>query len=137
MSAMTQAPDLGVISVEPSISRRPWGSYGLGKAFAIISRWVHLQSHALLTRRASRRLTVSETVSLGEKRFVSILCVDGEQFLVGGSSSNIVLLAKLEKDFGVRTGTATRGDSFAELVSRAGAEAAGVSSGCEADGVDL
>jgi len=43
-----------------------------------------------------RRLRVAETVSFGEKRFVSILQVDGEQFLVGGSPSNIVLLAKLE-----------------------------------------
>ena len=43
-----------------------------------------------------RRLRIAETVSFGEKRFVSILQVDGEQFLVGGSSSNIILLAKLE-----------------------------------------
>jgi flagellar biogenesis protein FliO len=41
-------------------------------------------------------LKVAETVSLGEKRFVTILQVDGEQFLVGGSPSNIVLLARLE-----------------------------------------
>jgi len=53
-------------------------------------------SSDVLVRRMPRRLRVAETVSLGEKRFVSILQVDGEQFLVGGSSSNIVLLAKLE-----------------------------------------
>jgi hypothetical protein len=41
-------------------------------------------------------LKIAETVSLGEKRFVSILEVDGEQFLVGGSPANIVLLARLE-----------------------------------------
>jgi len=47
-------------------------------------------------RGVSRRLKVAETVSLGEKRFISILQVDGEQFLVGGSASNVVLLARLE-----------------------------------------
>jgi hypothetical protein len=50
----------------------------------------------VLTRGVSRRLRIAETVSLGEKRFVSILRVDGEHFLIGGSQSNIVLLAKLE-----------------------------------------
>jgi flagellar biogenesis protein FliO len=51
---------------------------------------------SVLARGVPRRLRVAETVSFGEKRFVSILQVDGEQFLVGGSPSNVVLLAKLE-----------------------------------------
>lgn len=59
-------------------------------------KWLTRQSQRVLTRGVSRRLKVAETVSLGEKRFVSILQVDGEQFLVGGSPSSIVLLAKLE-----------------------------------------
>lgn len=59
-------------------------------------RWLTRHSRGVLARGVSRRLKVAETVSLGEKRFVSILQVDGEQFLVGGSPSNIVLLAKLE-----------------------------------------
>lgn len=60
-------------------------------------KWLTRHSRGVLTHRVSRRLKVAETVSLGEKRFVSIVQVDGEQFLVGGSSSNIVLLAKLEE----------------------------------------
>jgi hypothetical protein len=59
-------------------------------------KWLNRQSQRVLARGVSRRLKVTETVSLGDKRFVSILQVDGEQFLVGGSPSNIVLLAKLE-----------------------------------------
>ena len=59
-------------------------------------KWLTRQSRSVLTRSVSRRLRIAETVSLGEKRFVSILRVDGEQFLIGGSQSNIVLLAKLE-----------------------------------------
>jgi flagellar biogenesis protein FliO len=46
---------------------------------------------------SARRLKVTETVSLGEKRFVSILQVDGAQFLIGGSSANVSLLAILDK----------------------------------------
>ena len=59
-------------------------------------KWLTRHSRGVLVRGTSRRLKVAETVSLGEKRFVSILQVDGEQFLVGGSPSNIVLLARLE-----------------------------------------
>lgn len=61
-------------------------------------KWLTQRSRGVLARGASRRLRVAETVSLGEKRFVSILQVDGEQFLLGGSPSNIVLLAKLDGD---------------------------------------
>jgi hypothetical protein len=46
---------------------------------------------------ANRRLKVAETVSLGEKRFVSILQVDGTQFLIGGAAGNVSLLAILDK----------------------------------------
>jgi flagellar biogenesis protein FliO len=45
---------------------------------------------------ATRRLRVAETVSLGEKRFVSIVQVDGTQFLVGGAAGSVSLLAVLE-----------------------------------------
>jgi hypothetical protein len=45
---------------------------------------------------ATKRLRVAETVSLGEKRFVAILHVDGREFLIGGGSSGISLLAQVE-----------------------------------------
>ncbi len=45
---------------------------------------------------ASKRLRVMETVSLGEKRFVAVLHVDGAQFLIGGGANNVSLLASLE-----------------------------------------
>jgi len=68
-----------------------------GETVARAWKWLTRHSQGVLARGASRRLKVAETVSLGEKRFVSILQVDGEQFLVGGSASNIVLLAKLDR----------------------------------------
>jgi flagellar biogenesis protein FliO len=42
---------------------------------------------------------VTETVSLGEKRFVAVIQIDGSQYLIGGGATNVALLAKLkEKD---------------------------------------
>jgi hypothetical protein len=55
--------------------------------------WVRRQ---LLSRQPRKRLRVCESVSLGEKRFVAVIEVDGEQFLVGGASSSVATLARLE-----------------------------------------
>lgn len=44
---------------------------------------------------ASRRLALCETVSLGEKRFLAIVQVDGQQFLVGGAAGSVSMLAPL------------------------------------------
>jgi flagellar biogenesis protein FliO len=56
------------------------------------------QGNAALLKKRQRRLRVSETLSLGDKRFVSILEVDGQSFLVGGSGASIALLASLAKE---------------------------------------
>ena len=90
-----------------------------GRTFSAVMlqgwNWLTRQSRGVLARGISRRLKVAETVSLGEKRFVSILQVDGEQFLVGGSPSSIVLLAKLE------TKAETLGEkSFESVFTRVG-----------------
>lgn len=62
-----------------------------------IWNWIQQQ---FSTQRTKKRLRVCETVSLGEKRFVAVIQVDGEQFLVGGSSNSVSTLARLErKDF--------------------------------------
>jgi hypothetical protein len=47
---------------------------------------------------SARRLRVSETVALGDKRFVSIVQVDGAQILVGSSAGNVSLLAILDQE---------------------------------------
>jgi hypothetical protein len=49
-------------------------------------------------RRVNKRLQVQESVSLGEKRFVAIVQVDGQQFLLGGAPNSVSLLAQLNGD---------------------------------------
>lgn len=46
-------------------------------------------------RSNTKRLEVATTVSLGEKRFVAVIKIDGQQFLVGGGATNVALLAQL------------------------------------------
>jgi len=62
--------------------------------------WSWLQGKYAQT--ATKRLRVSETVSLGEKRFVALVCVEGREFLIGGGSSGVSMLTPL----GVAKGTA-------------------------------
>jgi Flagellar biosynthesis protein, FliO len=55
------------------------------------------------TTKGTKRLQVSETVSLGEKRFVAVVEVDGQHFLIGGGPSSVSMLAQLGRvdKFGV------------------------------------
>ena len=46
-------------------------------------------------RRSAHRLRLSETLSLGEKRFLAVVQFQQQEFLVGGTGSSIALLAKL------------------------------------------
>jgi hypothetical protein len=45
---------------------------------------------------AEKQLRVSESLSLGEKRFVAILHAEGRKFLIGGGASGVLLLTALE-----------------------------------------
>ncbi len=61
------------------------------------STWNYLQQNQALPalRKRPRRLRVSETVSLGDKRSVYLLEVDGRSLLIGSSGASIALLAHL------------------------------------------
>ena len=67
----------------------------LQNAIGLLSRaWRWIQARRR-SRSSTRRLQVEASVSLGEKRFVAVIQVDGLQFLIGGAATNVVLLAKL------------------------------------------
>lgn len=58
-------------------------------------RWSERLNVPRLWQPKARRLRVTETVSLGDKRFLSIVEVDGVSFLIGGGSASVSLLAPL------------------------------------------
>lgn len=60
---------------------------------ALLRAWRWLNGkHSLSSR---RQLRVAETVSLGEKRFVAVVHVEGQKFLIGGGASGVSLLTSL------------------------------------------
>jgi len=63
-----------------------------GSMFAVLATHVR---KSLAGRRSARRLRLSETLSLGEKRFLAVVQFQQQEFLVGGTGSSIALLARL------------------------------------------
>ena len=59
-----------------------------------VLKWIALRVKA---QHARKNLRVCETVSLGEKRFVAVVQVDEERFLIGGSSGAVSLLTRLQE----------------------------------------
>lgn len=68
---------------------------------------------ARYAQRSDKRLHVAETVSLGERRFVALLTLDGQEFLVGGGTAGVSLLTRIEANESfTKRGAAESGESF-------------------------
>lgn len=46
-------------------------------------------------RRRQRRLRLIETLSLGERRFIGLLSIDGRELLIGATTHSLSLLTEL------------------------------------------
>lgn len=55
--------------------------------------WSWVQSRYTLS--GTKRLRVAEVASLGEKRFVALVTVEGREFLIGGGAAGVSLLTPL------------------------------------------
>jgi hypothetical protein len=80
LPALADEASLSTLRSHTGLLSRAWG-------------WLKTRQRA---RSGTRRLRVAETVSLGEKRFVAVVQVDGRHFLLAGGPTNIVLLAQLD-----------------------------------------
>jgi flagellar biogenesis protein FliO len=49
----------------------------------------------VLKQRRDRKLELLEVQQLGEKRFLAIVRVDKQQYLIGGGAASVLLLAEL------------------------------------------
>jgi len=57
--------------------------------------WLSLFWRKASVRGRVRRLRLSESLPLGEKRFVAVIQFESERFLIGGGPSTVNLLARL------------------------------------------
>lgn len=81
-------------AVEPVKEAEPEKAPAQPMANGLLTRgWAWLKRNNKFT--ATKQLRVAETVSLGDKRFVSLIQVDGQKFLIGGGSQGVTLLTQL------------------------------------------
>lgn len=81
--------------VSPFRTEREAGNNSYERWFRMFRQagsWLRKQNSL---KRKNRRLRVSETVTLGDKRFVSLIEVDGHSFLIGGGAQGVSLLTTL------------------------------------------
>ncbi len=86
-----------VMTLEPAETQQSPRSAGSKSWLA--KAW-HWSRKNVKVRQTKKRLKVCETVSLGDKRFVAVIQVDEEQFLVGGAAGSVAALARLESSEG-------------------------------------
>jgi hypothetical protein len=62
---------------------------------ALLSKTRSWISALLESRSSARKLWLEETVSLGQKRFLALVNVNGKHLLIGGGAQEVTLLAEL------------------------------------------
>src|SRR3954469_19081990 len=48
-------------------------------------------------KRSQKQVRICESVSLGDKRFVAVIQVDQERFLIGGPANSVAMLTRLSE----------------------------------------
>lgn len=64
---------------------------------AHILSWANARREAILRARRARRMRVVESISLGERRSVTLVRVDHREFLIGTSAAGVAMLSELKK----------------------------------------
>jgi flagellar biogenesis protein FliO len=63
----------------------------------ILQRFWRSALRRVRAQRDGGNLHLRETLSLGEKRFVAVVEVNHQRFLIGGTANSIALLARLQR----------------------------------------
>jgi len=95
MNTLSQVKPLQPVAVKP----RSLPSVGDWRPTLLVKTWSALKwmMQRVKAQQARKNLRICESVSLGEKRFVAVVQVDEERFLIGGSSSSVSLLTRLSE----------------------------------------
>jgi len=99
MNNLSQTAELTVetnafsAELEKTPLRNTFAASSLRQSLSQITSWILEKARK---QQARKTLKVCESVSLGDKRFVAVVQVENERFLIGGASSSVAMLARLE-----------------------------------------
>jgi flagellar biogenesis protein FliO len=65
--------------------------------YDVLAKLLSATQKVFTAQRAQKQLRVCESVSLGDKRFVAVIQVDQERFLIGGATNSIAMLTRLQE----------------------------------------
>lgn len=65
------------------------------KLYALL-QWIKKGFNAIHVKRSEKRMQLLETLTLGEKRFVAVIQVDQQKFMIGGAANSVTLLTPLQ-----------------------------------------
>ncbi len=118
--AANQQPQTGslrITEVLPSYTGAPERPLNLAQSRALRqvldgfrSAWKWIQQKRV-DQLSTRRMRLAETISLGEKRSVAIVQVDGAQFLLGCGTEGVRLLARLDEQRNASATKTTQGST--------------------------
>lgn len=72
-------------------------------------RWVG-RLQRLRSARPKRQLKLCETLGLGEKRFLAVVQIERQRFLIGGTATSVALLSELSTERWMGSQPAEEGD---------------------------
>jgi len=67
--------------------KEAWGRF--------LTKWIAKLLGSLQVKRKERKIQLCETLSFGDRRFIALVMVEGQKFLVGGAGNSISLLTSL------------------------------------------
>ena len=73
----------------PAVLRRVMGNFH--RLLSAVTRW----SQTVSLKRRENQMRLCETLSLGDRRFLAVVLVEQQKYLVGGAPNSVALLAKL------------------------------------------
>ena len=98
MNSISHAETLPVtasnINSSKASNQTPVGLQTLAKQFLSNINWVLKK---IKVQPARKTLRLCENLALGEKRFVAVIQVESERFLIGGAAGSVSLLTRLQE----------------------------------------
>jgi len=73
----------------PAVLRQVIGNFH--RLLSAVTRW----SQTVSLKRRENQMRLCETLSLGDRRFLAVVLVEQQKYLVGGAPNSVALLAKL------------------------------------------
>jgi flagellar biogenesis protein FliO len=97
MNSLSQAETMPAVSSELNSGKAPSQPAGLQVFARQLVAGITWILQKIKVQPVRKTLRLCENLSLGEKRFVAVIQVESERFLIGGAAGSVSLLTRLQE----------------------------------------